>query len=363
MQRIRYEDFFLLIGRENENARAAEDMENIPCLCINHHDFSSTIHRRRRYWSHVRSILHFSYGDKISKNLFSFASGFKLLRVLEFLQLQFPSFPDEIVKLFHLRYLACRIKHSGHSISLPPSISKLQNLQTLIVYTANAAVSRYFISLPSCPPRQKMNWCRHLQECLETVPNLKKLEVRYTQCDRYDKWQKYCLNNLVHLCQLETLHISFILITGLIKFPDPFHRSFAFPLSLKKLSLYGCSLPWKDLSVVGSLPNLELLKLKYDSFVGKEWEPVEGEFLRLKFLLLEMLNVKCWRAENTHFPTLEHLEIIECSHLEDIPPEIPTLKLIEVKGSNLAGESALRMQEEQRDMGNDTLQVRVFNYW
>lgn len=84
---------------------------------------------------------------------------------------------------------------------------------------------------------------------------------------------------------------------------------------------------------MGSLPKLQVLKLKQDAFVGYKWEPVEGEFLHLRFLLMEELNLKQWLAEDTHFPRLEHLSIRGC-YLDEIPLDIgniPTLSLIAAK--------------------------------
>ncbi|KAL0356360.1 UNVERIFIED_CONTAM: putative late blight resistance proteinR1B-16 [Sesamum radiatum] len=119
------------------------------------------------------------------------------------------------------------------------------------------------------------------------------------------------------------------------KFPFDFRFlvNLSFPESLKKLTLIGSMLSWKDMSIIGSLPHLEVLKLKEYSFTGAVWEPVEGEFSRLKFLLIERLDLVRWIAENTHFPCLEHLIISDCMDLEAIPSgigDIATLKVIDI---------------------------------
>ncbi|KAK4414155.1 hypothetical protein Salat_2828300 [Sesamum alatum] len=49
------------------------------------------------------------------------------------------------------------------------------------------------------------------RKVIEMVPNLKKLKAFYTTKSR-EKWAKYCLNNLVHLCHLKTLEIRFTYI-------------------------------------------------------------------------------------------------------------------------------------------------------
>ncbi|KAL0397262.1 UNVERIFIED_CONTAM: hypothetical protein Scaly_0174600 [Sesamum calycinum] len=119
------------------------------------------------------------------------------------------------------------------------------------------------------------------------------------------------------------------------------------------------------MATIGSLPNLEVLKLRNDAFIGTQWESSEEEFPRLKFLQMEWLNLKFWRAESTHFPVLQCLIIGYCSELE-IPceiGEIPTLQLIEVGPlSKPAADSAKLIQEEQQSLGNDLLQVRIRSY-
>ncbi|KAL2515234.1 putative late blight resistance protein-like protein R1B-16 [Forsythia ovata] len=67
------------------------------------------------------------------------------------------------------------------------------------------------------------------------------------------------------------------------------------------------------MTIVGSLPNLQVLKLNLISFVGLEWEPNEGEFLQLKYLLLREINLENWIANSNHFPSLEHLKRTEPS--------------------------------------------------
>ncbi|KAL0463855.1 UNVERIFIED_CONTAM: hypothetical protein Slati_0273100 [Sesamum latifolium] len=134
---------------------------------------------------------------------------------------------------------------------------------------------------------------------IEMIPNLKKLRVTYTDMST-GKWEKYGLNNLINLCQLEKLSISYITFNVA---SDPFPEGFAFPLKLKKLSLVGCRLPWQGLTVVGSLPYLEVLKLKSDSLVGRCWKSKQGEYPQLKYLLMQDLDIEYWQMEDTAFPT------------------------------------------------------------
>ncbi|KAI3818938.1 hypothetical protein L1987_12760 [Smallanthus sonchifolius] len=106
-----------------------------------------------------------------------------------------------------------------------------------------------------------------------------------------------------------------------------------FPDSLKKLSLSGCCLPWSDVSIVQSLPNLEGLYIEQ------------------------------WEASSICFPCLTHLVLHTCRYLKEIPLEIgyiSTLELIDVDDSNSAVvESLEEIQEEQQNFGNYDLKINV----
>ncbi|KAG8388713.1 hypothetical protein BUALT_Bualt02G0154000 [Buddleja alternifolia] len=233
----------------------------------------------------------------------------KRLRVLDALQYKISDFPDAILDLFHLRYLALHINtFYVQNTRFPPLISKLRNLETLILIPSSEHISlpsqiwkmpllRHLIvgkaTLSLLPFYTRMLCEVHILENLQTlsgvldfrftgkalemIPNLNKLKVNYIGLFENGNWEFYCLNNLVNVHQLE-------------------------------ISEY-------------------------------------------------------WRADDTHFPCLEHLKIRRCMKLKAIPSEIgeiPTLELIEVHGSAKAARSAELIQEEQESAGNNTLQVRVF---
>ncbi|KAL0286316.1 UNVERIFIED_CONTAM: putative disease resistance protein [Sesamum angustifolium] len=134
---------------------------------------------------------------------------------------------------------------------------------------------------------------------------------------------------------------------------------------LKELTLRGCRIPWKDMTIVGSLPSLERLKLRDYAFVGPEWEPTEGEFMQLNFLYIDGSDLVQWRADSIHFPILRHLIIENCLKLEAVPygiGEIPSLQSIELdESSPSAVTSAEEILEEQRSLGNDSLHVHIYD--
>ncbi|KAL0425308.1 UNVERIFIED_CONTAM: putative late blight resistance proteinR1A-4 [Sesamum radiatum] len=321
--------------------------------------------------------------------------GYRLLRVLDVTQIHFSSFPEELLELFNLRYLAYT-----SNWKLPSSISMLQNLQTLIVHQV---IFAFLFKLP--PEIWEMPQLRHIcfTECalpdlpcgqiggaasfsegrLETlsvvrdfmftkencrrVENVKKLGIKYDYASARGQWECYSLNNLDQLHKLENLkclfggHDYLMFLPSSRNIPRP---TLTFPPNLKKLTLSGCLLPWEDMTYIGSLRKLEVLKLHRNAFSGKVWEPIEGEFLRLKYLKLHHMDLADWRADETHFPSLRHLILKICS-LKEIPSgigEIPTLELIQLDDCYISTvTSAIHLKEEQESLGNDGLKLCI-NY-
>ncbi|KAL0318456.1 UNVERIFIED_CONTAM: putative late blight resistance proteinR1B-16 [Sesamum angustifolium] len=189
--------------------------------------------------------------------------------------------PCEIWEMPQLRHVVVRRAELPNPLKKDSTI--LENLQT-ISYIRNF---------------------RCTVEAVERIPNLKKLKIYYANA--VQDLSCYSLYNLAHLHKLESL---FLLAE------DLFSEKLAFPCSLKKLNLSWCRIPWENMTMVGSLPNLEVLKLMYHACEGSEWNPVEGGFRRLKVLLIRYVDVEWWRAENIHFPNLERLLLEQVFHLK-----------------------------------------------
>ncbi|KAL2531301.1 Disease resistance protein RPP13 [Abeliophyllum distichum] len=137
----------------------------------------------------------------------------------------------------------------------------------------------------------------------------------------------------------------------------------SFPMNVKKLTLT-MDCPWEMMSLIGTLPNLEILKLESVSFEGENWITKENEFQKLKFLKLDSLQLVQWNASRDHFPRLERLVLRYCYNLEKIPSElgcIPTLRMIEAHycGINVKN-SAMQIEEEQLKNRNEELKVIIF---
>nr|XP_027077970.1 putative late blight resistance protein homolog R1A-10 isoform X2 [Coffea arabica] len=233
----------------------------------------------------------------------------KLLRVLDLGDWgSGESFPMEVLLLVHLRYLAlCRIT------SMPSAIANLSRLVTLIIkhpesnivlpntiwnirtlsYLRTIYWKRGFIfadgNLEVAPDLDHLDTLnlaidplsQNLQKLLKKLPSIRRLKCMRddesiddeSSDDESREATRNCDEILVFDClsQLESLH--------LIGFQG---YGFKFPLNLKKLTLSKNGQPWGEISTIGKLPNLEVLKLHDSSFIGEEWVMKEGEFPNLR---------------------------------------------------------------------------------
>lgn len=305
------------------------------------------------------------------------------VRVLDLLTICFSEFPLEIPHLVSLRYLALTFTGTLH-----PQISSLQNLET-IVHKDNHSNGNSCLPveiwmmphlrhlhvpttcLPSPPSEINNSTLQTLMEVINMsfgiqvinkIKELKKLSISYdTRLKSFGGWEVHQLENLVQLNQMEKLTMS-VKHSGApsgILYPT----NLDFPKSLKKLSLSGCRLPWERLTIVGALPNLEVLKLRNNAGQGEEWEPIEEQYSNLKLLELMELDLIRWRADETNFPRLQCLIVKSCHELEEIPVgigDIQTLERIELVGCHPPVVTSVKNikleQDELRDVG---LEIKI----
>ncbi|KAL1546801.1 putative late blight resistance protein R1B-16 [Salvia divinorum] len=301
---------------------------------------------------------------------------FTSLRVLHVLRRNDHSYWElgQVFELIYLTYLASNIPDS----IVPPAIAKLQNLQTLIIYRSGVrlpveiwslrqlrhliAFSFHPLLLPegaslSLENLQTLSMATNFvcsERMVKMIPNIKKLGICYSG-EKFGAG--YHLGNLIHLLRLEKLklevHSSFA----------PHLDNLVFPPSLIKLELSGGCISWNNMTIVGSLPKLQVLTLKNYACHGEQWETIDGEFGNLIHLLIDQSNLKCWTTDSSHFPRLQCLTLHRCPYLDEIPyeiGEIPTLQLIEVDGhSQSLMDSAKEIQQEQLEYGNEGLEVHV----
>ncbi|KAJ0667883.1 putative P-loop containing nucleoside triphosphate hydrolase, leucine-rich repeat domain superfamily [Helianthus annuus] len=316
---------------------------------------------------------------------------FVLLRVLDLQNCRRIQFSEDMKLLVHLRHLAIRIKSEGfpssicnlwnlqtliyitayrRSVVLPGNISDLVNLRHLLGHKNNVFVFPLIEKPMNLQTISSLELGNGVGDCLKCFPYIKKLRCHTYLETEYDFKS---LNYLVKLKLIGNFETSVDRIT--------------FPTSLKTLTLERCGLPWSEMSIIQSLPNLQVLKLhswafngscwntdgqefpqlikvlEYNAIEGSCWDTDGQKFQQLKFLRLEGLDLKTWNAYSASFPCLKQLEIIGCHILEEIPFEIgdiPTLELIQIRGCRkCVDESARRIEEEQHDFGNYNLKIHI----
>lgn len=234
----------------------------------------------------ARSILTFEFDEQVLDE-------HRFLRILDVTNYRSR---DDLFGCVNLRYLAFR--NLGYYVldklvwELPTSVSLAWNLQTLIhteylcstlvvapieiwkmrqlrhvecslIYVPDPCVSDgadecILENLQSLKTAVNLKLC---EEVCKIIPNIKKLHLIYeVELQGYDDGLIDCLCNLNRLQKLVSLGLC---IRGKLKV----RRSelnmtlTSFPDSLNKLSLVYCQLHWDDLSIIGSLPLLEVLKL------------------------------------------------------------------------------------------------------
>ncbi|KAH0643873.1 hypothetical protein KY289_034847 [Solanum tuberosum] len=313
-------------------------------------------------------------------------SHFKLLRVLAVFNEYkcFCSFPLVITKLCHLRYLQIRCYDNP-----PASIAELQNLQTLIYgrescYTTlpeniwmmknlrciqirkacylpspgrKSILNKHLvIGMPNVEELSNLSFTSCTNEIFSNIPNVKRLIIQNTATLRTGDRTNHFID-ISSLTKLEELKCVKYLSLSVL--PLIYIRSL--PTSLKRLTLAGWHyFPWKDISTLVMLPNLEELKLKNRAASGYVWRlNDEDKFQSLEFLLFCDINLEHWEASSDNFPNLKRLVLKECKNLKEIPidfGEICSLESIELHNcSTLAEESARKIEQEQEDMGNNCL--------
>ncbi|KAK6141371.1 hypothetical protein DH2020_024888 [Rehmannia glutinosa] len=296
-----------------------------------------------------------------------------LLKILDALTIRFYEFPNEILKLLQLKYLA--LNFNGQ---LPPSISKLRKLQCLIVRRNLTLKSA---GCPSSLPLEiwDMKKLKHLQiigsnlqdpcdgvlldglltlldvsahSCTKSVfrriPNLEKLGIRIELAPNVvESFRCFDhISNLKKLVSLKCVIVNPIFGSEVVAPPPPLS---IFSSSLTKLSLSGFGYPWEEMSTISSLRNLEVLKLRCYAFRGPKWEVEDYGFRRLGFLLIEDTDLVHWAVGDDSFRLLKCLSLKHCYKLEEIPQEFgESLTRIEVVDCSLSAVTWAKQIKEHR---------------
>ncbi|KAH0724206.1 hypothetical protein KY284_000071 [Solanum tuberosum] len=203
-------------------------------------------------------------------------------------------------------------------------------------------------------PQTSTNIC-----CIETLATVsltnELVDYMVKKASRLRKLKCHCKEPLklkLNALQLETLSVNGKIL------------NFTLPATLTKLTLSDVLLPQSELSNIGRLPNLVVLKLEHRAFQQDKWEIEDEEFLNLKVLKLRSLKITTWNASDESLPNLEHLLIENCFNLQEIPSmvgDILTLKMVETKRCGESLEKSVKdIQEVQEGYGNAELKVLIY---
>ncbi|CAN4100119.1 unnamed protein product [Withania somnifera] len=303
---------FLQVTRIREAASPSKKKFRSARRCSFHSHDQTAFWKLSNITEHCTSLM-------ISKRQVPLCASFKLLR---------------ITKLVQLRYLQFTCHDDIHF-----SVSELYNLQTFILGHLVEGL---------LPPTLLELSCLALTSCTfelySAIPNLKKLKIIG---NHPMEMKREHLNSLSCLQELEILKFRG---DGLQTSRIP--STYALPTSLKRLTLSYTCLPWEDMANIVMLPNLELLKIKHNGFVGDVWKLNDEEiFNQLKFLLISWTGLKHWEAGGVNFPKMQCLFLERCTNLS-----------IELHDCCIsAAKSIKEIQEEQESMGNGCLSVLIYN--
>ncbi|KAH0678788.1 hypothetical protein KY284_019873 [Solanum tuberosum] len=212
--------------------------------------------------------------------------------------------------------------------------------------------------------------CCCTKEIFEGIKKVKKLTIRGSK-EEYPTDLKW-IDNLKYLQHLESLSIETTELLHTINRTCGFFSLTSpdsFPQKLKKLKLSYTCLPWEYMSIISKLPELEVLQLKSDAFLGDEWKATDQiGFQKLRFLLLDDLNLEKWTTttvSHDHFPILERVIITDCKFLKEIPQGFADSKILELIELNKCDPSlvafAEEIQEKHKELGRNKLKVTASN--
>ncbi|KAK6123508.1 hypothetical protein DH2020_042745 [Rehmannia glutinosa] len=372
-------------------------------VCIHSHhvlDFFSCL-QPNNYSPFVRSFLCFSKDELVllPGQCSLIPKAFELLRVLEVKPIRFTRLPRELMLLLHLRYIVL----STNMRILPEAFSELRNTQTLIIDTTwrileiradiwkmvqlrHLKTNASAILLKPPPPDNFSNEGREQQE-LQTLVNissesctkdvfdkarhLKKLGIQgrlaamlVDETERFNCFWK--LRDLENLKLLNDVFPSQPSEGRLPRLPPPEK----FPAKLRSLTLSATFLDWEQMSVLGNLENLEVLKLKDNAFVGESWEVADGGFRLLRLLLIECTNLVYWKlalgSGHDHFPRLKGLVLRKCTELEALPDglaNVASLHVIDLFCTSKTAVASARKIQEMRGYlgkGRELIKLSIF---
>ncbi|GAA0152517.1 antimicrobial response protein [Lithospermum erythrorhizon] len=245
-----------------------------------------------------------------------------------------PEFIWDLVKLRHVHLLPSALFSRPDSKRFEDSPFLLENLKSLSKPRLHNGDSNWLCKLPELQKLSCIFFCSSEEIILQ--------QYRYPQLDLCNRLTSLKVENGAKRTERGTCKLQL-------------------PASLRKLSLSKFILDSDDISGIGkSLPNLEVLKL-HDSI--ENWSVNDEDFPELKFLKITGGNFNEWDASDESFPNLEKLWLQSCHSLKGIPlsfGDIPGLRLLSIKDCNPSvSQSARDIQKIQVESQNLELKVKI----
>ncbi|KAL7114935.1 hypothetical protein ACP275_04G152200 [Erythranthe tilingii] len=229
----------------------------------------------------------------------------------------FIDFPNQILKIIHLRFFS--LTYNGN---LP---SKLSNLEKLQILSARRHPKIIFLGVEILLDEiWSLTQLRHL---LFTKSDLPKIPILKSTIPLAASCTKEVLENMPKLTKLAMW----------IESPGPVDIHLD---QVKKLESF-------KFIFLNPIPKKKLREI---AFEGEEWYPKRREFRKLKFLLLEYLDLVWWEADHTHFPKLQRLIMSHCYELEKIPEDYEYLGNLELMELVDCSPGAVESAEPVKDM-------------
>ncbi|KAI3437007.1 uncharacterized protein J3R85_005731, partial [Psidium guajava] len=326
----------------------------------------------------LRSLFVFGVPDlpADSSLLSSLGNEFKLLEVLDLTDAPLDVFPNEIVRLYHLKHLSLRgekinriptaignlqkleildLKNTSVS-ELPASIQRLRRLRHLLLYRYELGLDLYYrkygfrarAGIGSLVLLQKLCCIEADREnrVIMDIGSMRQLtKLNLIKLRREDG--KALCSSIQNLSRLQVLSLCSVDPAEVIDIEQLLPPRFLQRLylegrlekipswtsslhSLARLYLCHSRLQNDPLKSLDALPNLVEVQLS-DAYEGESLCFRRGGFPRLKLLwLIKLKNLKWVTMEEDTMPSLEKLTLRRCESLKEMPPTVERLSSLKV---------------------------------
>ncbi|GMN65164.1 hypothetical protein TIFTF001_034233 [Ficus carica] len=344
------------------------------------HSHSAVFIPQREELSHIHSVIVCHEDKTIGSVVLKFPRNFRFLKVLDFEDApNLDKLPDDIGKLFDLRYLS--VRRTKVKI-LPRSIEKLKYLETLdlresFVYEIPADIVnklcklKYLYAEPNpdlkkeCFPgglcgievQGKIDGLKELQKLFFVRADGTAADLLFDDLSGFTKLRSLGIIGLRYkdgrrlfgctakMAKLKSLTVE---STSENEFIDLGHMSSP-PTKLKRLNLRGrlknlpewflqlqklvkirlnySQLEVDPLDVLQTMRNLSELSIRYNAYIGEQLRFRKGVFPKLKRLyLIDLKKLRSLVVEKTALAELEELHIGQCPQMSEVPTGLEHLQ-------------------------------------